>query len=89
MAIIVTSSPRRKTIPGTKSLEKIVREFARRRPGYPVYLVGGAVRDRLLGLPLSDFDFAVARGEFRHRFPLGGSRRQVVAGVLNPDDGHS
>ncbi len=46
-----------------KSLEKIVREFARRRPGNPVYLVGGAVRDRLLGLPVSDFDFAIARGE--------------------------
>ncbi len=63
MALIVTSSPRRKTIPGTKKLEKIVRAFARRQPGNPVYLVGGAVRDRLLGLPVSDFDFAVARGE--------------------------
>jgi tRNA nucleotidyltransferase/poly(A) polymerase len=63
MALIVTSSPRRKTIPGTKKLEKIVRAFARRQTGNPVYLVGGAVRDRLLGLPVSDFDFAVARGE--------------------------
>lgn len=28
-----------------------------------IYLVGGAVRDRLLGLPVTDFDYALARGE--------------------------
>ncbi len=52
-----------KTVPGPRSLEKIVRAFARRQPANPVYLVGGAVRDRLLGLPVTDFDFAVGRGE--------------------------
>jgi len=37
-------------------------EFAR-RCAVPVYLVGGAVRDRLAGRRAKDFDFAVARGE--------------------------
>lgn len=33
-----------------------------KKPGQKVYLVGGAVRDLLLDLPLNDFDFVVEKG---------------------------
>ncbi|MGH9443581.1 MAG: hypothetical protein ACRD16_15040 [Thermoanaerobaculia bacterium] len=59
MRVIVTSSVRMKTFPGPGALEAELRAIARRQPANPIYLVGGAVRDRILGRRSSDFDFAV------------------------------
>lgn len=39
--------------------------------GQPVYLVGGAVRDMLLGRPTHDLDFAVAKDAIRLAFRVG------------------
>jgi poly(A) polymerase len=41
-------------------LLKLIRQFA--SPGTPVYLVGGAVRDQLMGLDSRDLDLAVKEG---------------------------
>ena len=51
------------TPPNARSLRNAVRAFARRHPEVRVFLVGGAVRDGLLGRRTSDYDFALRRGE--------------------------
>jgi len=49
----------------------------------PVYLVGGAVRDRLLGLPVNDLDFVVPS----HSLQLAGAvRRKLGAAGFTLDD---
>ncbi len=40
-----------------------MREFASHHPAFRIFLVGGAVRDRLLGRSTRDLDFAVSAGE--------------------------
>jgi tRNA nucleotidyltransferase/poly(A) polymerase len=52
-----------KTTPNSRDLERAVRAHALRNPGRPIFLVGGAIRDRLLGRRRSDFDFALRSGE--------------------------
>jgi tRNA nucleotidyltransferase/poly(A) polymerase len=47
-----------------RSVERAIRGAAE-RAGTTAYLVGGAVRDSLLGLPVADVDVAVADGEER------------------------
>ena len=43
--------------------ERSAKEFAGRNPDTDIFLVGGAVRDRILGRRAFDFDFAVSRNE--------------------------
>jgi poly(A) polymerase/tRNA nucleotidyltransferase (CCA-adding enzyme) len=57
------------------SLEELAREF--RKHGRQCYLVGGAIRDMLLGRPSTDYDIATdalpqeVQGMFRRVIPTG------------------
>lgn len=56
----------------TLPIDRTIREFARifKNNGHALYIVGGAVRDALLGRPLSDYDFSTdaTPGEMKSMF---------------------
>ena len=68
-----------------KKLADFLREVRRAVPGQKVYLVGGAVRDLVLGRAVKDLDFVVADGSVQ----LAKNVRRRFEGVwYSLDDEH-
>jgi tRNA nucleotidyltransferase/poly(A) polymerase len=76
-----------KTASGARKLEQAVRTFAVRNAGTAIFLVGGAVRDRMLGRRTTDFDFAMPAGEeelARHLEGQGFGRAVRISSNASP-----
>ena len=48
------------------AIDRLARSFA--EDGHSLYLVGGSVRDQLLGHPVHDYDFTTDAGQLTNRF---------------------